>query len=98
MSEEEKVIAILKKVRDKYFIQASQRQCKQIRWAIDVAIRIVEKQVPKKPHADDNGGAEDYESWIECPECGEVVPEYTYENETECYCVGCGKKLKWEDE
>ena len=63
--------------------------------ALDLAISALEKQIPKRPHADDNGGAEDYECWIECPLCGEAIPEYTSENETECYCLRCGQKLDW---
>jgi hypothetical protein len=64
---------------------------------IDLAISALEKQLPKRPHADDNGGCEYYECWIECPDCGEAIPEYTSENETDCYCVGCGQKLDWSD-
>lgn len=66
--------------------------------ALDVAIKILEKQIRVNPNGYDNGGAEDYEEWAECPKCSESIPEYTLENETECYCIGCGQKLKWEVE
>ena len=60
-----------------------------------LAISALEKQIPKRPLADDNGSVEYHECWLECPLCGEAIPEYTSENETECYCVGCGQKLEW---
>jgi len=62
---------------------------------VNLAISALEKQMPKRPIADDNGSVEYYECWIECPLCGEIIPEYTSENETECYCLGCGQKLDW---
>ena len=65
---------------------------------LNLAITALEKQLPKRPHADDNGGCEYYECWIECPDCGEAIPEYTAENNTWCYCLGCGQKLDWEEE
>lgn len=53
---------------------------------------LIEKQILKRPDFQDN----DHESWGECPVCGESIPEYIEENETECYCLGCGQKLGWE--
>lgn len=64
---------------------------------LSLAISALEKQLPKRPHADDNGGCEYYECWIECPDCGEAILEYTSENETYYYCVGCGQKLDWSE-
>lgn len=67
--------------------------------ALHIAKEVLEKQIPKMPNSDDNGGyPENFESWIECPVCGETVPEYVEENETECYCLRCGQKLAWEKE
>ena len=63
--------------------------------AVSLAMEILEKQIPKQPLFDNNGGCEYYEEWIECPVCGEAIPEYTAENETKCFCVGCGQKLSW---
>lgn len=63
---------------------------------LELAIEALERQIPVNPNGYDNGGAEDYEEWAECPKCSESIPEYTLENETECYCIGCGQKLKWE--
>jgi hypothetical protein len=64
--------------------------------ALNMAIELFEKQIPKLPRPDDNGGCEYYEAWIECPVCSESIPEYTAENETSCYCIGCGQRLEWE--
>lgn len=59
---------------------------------------ILKKQIPQSPNYDENGSVEYPENWLECPGCGEVIPEYIAENETECYCLFCGQKLKWENE
>ena len=64
--------------------------------ALEIAAMLLKKQIPRLPSAHDNGGCEDYESWMECSECSELIPEYTEEYEIECYCLGCGQKLKWE--
>ena len=67
--------------------------------SIDLAISALEKQISKGPIGNDNGSyAEYFESWLECPKCGEAIPEYTAENNTWCYCLGCGQKLDWEEE
>lgn len=61
------------------------------------ALNIVEKQIPKQPLSDDNGGyPENYERWLECPVCGEPIPEYIEDSETKCYCLQCAQKLVWE--
>ena len=63
---------------------------------VDAILDIIEKQVPKTPKADDNGGYPEYfEKWIECPVWGEPIPEYVEDGETECYCLLCGQKLMW---
>ena len=53
---------------------------------LGLSLSALEKQIPKRPNADSNGSVEYYECWIECPDCGEIVPEYTSENETELLC------------
>lgn len=64
-----------------------------------IAISALEKQISKGPIGNDNGSyAEYFESWLECPKCGEAIPEYTAENNTWCYCLGCGQKLDWSEE
>ena len=67
------------------------------RQVVNIAIEALEKQIPKRPKAKRAYlYAEYFEEWLECPECGEAIPEYTSDNETECYCVGCGQKLSWD--
>ena len=67
--------------------------------AVEIAVTALEKQIPLRPVGDNNGGYPEYfEEWIECPKCGEPIPEYTEENETTCYCLGCGQKLDWSSE
>lgn len=60
---------------------------------IELLRELLEKQIPKWPVFQDN----DHETWGECPLCGESIPEYVEENETECYCLSCGQKLSWGD-
>lgn len=61
-----------------------------------LAISTLEKQIPKRPLYDDDGGYPEYfERWLACPICDEAIPEYTAENNTWCYCLGCGQKLDW---
>lgn len=63
-----------------------------------IAIKVLEKQIPKMPLFEDNGGYPEYfEDWLECPICGEAIPEYTAEKNTWCYCLGCGQRLSWEE-
>ncbi len=59
---------------------------------IDVAIEVLEKQIPKKPVIDLNKSLRD-----RCPSCGNVV--FTlYEDETKFpHCQWCGQKLGWEE-
>ena len=56
--------------------------------ALILAIKALEKQVPKKPI--DNIEQE----WFECPTCGKVV--VTYYDGKRHHCE-CGQSLKWED-
>ena len=57
--------------------------------ALILAIKALEKQVPKKPI--DNIEQE----WFECPTCRRVV--VLYHNGKRHHC-DCGQSLKWEDE
>ena len=57
--------------------------------ALILAIKALEKQVPKKPI--DNIEQE----WFECPTCRRVV--VLYHNGKRHHCE-CGQSLKWEDE
>lgn len=84
MSEEEKVIEILKKAKDKYLIKSPQRQYKQIRYAIDTAVRSIEKQIPKKVYyfvGDDSfegtccGIDLTNKDYKYCPQCGNMLGE-----------------------
>ena len=64
----------------------------------DKITEIFKKRISKRPIGNDNGNyAEYFESWLECPKCGEAIPEYTAENNTWCYCLGCGQKLDWSE-
>lgn len=66
---------------------------------LQLAIQALEKQLPKTPLFEDNGGYPEYfEHWLACPICDEAIPEYTAENNTWCYCLECGQLLDWSDE
>lgn len=55
---------------------------------INMAIKALEKQIPKKPIDNTKQG------WFECPTCRRVV--VTYNNGKRHHCR-CGQSLKWED-
>lgn len=69
-----------------------------LRDAIDVAIQVLEKQIPKKPTYDGDGYAPDgtfvWDEWL-CPCCGE---RYEVDYDDYDYCPNCGQKLDWSDE
>lgn len=66
--------------------------------ALDVAIRALEKQIPKKPTYEGDGYAPDgtfvWDEWI-CP-CCETRYEVDYDDYD--YCPNCGQKIDWSDE
>ena len=60
--------------------------------ALDIAIKVLEKQIPKKPT--DQTMVRDNEGYVgligKCPHCGEILEEDTV------YC-DCGQKLDWSE-
>lgn len=64
--------------------------------AFDMAIKALEKQIPKKPDIEGDGNDPDgnlvYDTWI-CPTCG-VSYEIDYDKYD--YCPSCGQKIDWE--
>ena len=70
----------------------------RVQQAEDLAIKALEKQIPKKPDFegdgyDDNGNII-YDTWI-CPCCKERYEVY-YDNYK--YCPVCGQALDWGEE
>lgn len=65
--------------------------------ALDTAIEVLEKQLPKKPNFEGDGYAPDgtfvYDTWI-CPSC-EGYYEVDYDDYV--YCPKCGQKLDWSE-
>ncbi len=94
---EREAIRKIRKIKYYFGTDEDQKDIEHNR-ALNLAIAALEKQVAVRPLGCDNGGAEDYEEWAECPKCSESIPEYTLENETECYCLGCGQFLNWSEE
>ena len=67
--------------------------------AIDMAIKALEKQIPKKPEYEGDGYADGklVYDYAKCPICGHDF-EYGI-NDWGCeYCSDCGQKLDWSDE
>lgn len=66
--------------------------------ANEMAIRALEKQIPKKPTYEGDGYAPDgtlvYDTWI-CPCCGK---RYEIDYDDYDYCPNCGQKFDWGDE
>ncbi len=67
--------------------------------ALDVAIQVLEKQIPKKPIM--KQCFEDLEEeYLCCPTCGEILTDrIPADNKTFYFhCMNCGQKLDWSDE
>lgn len=74
-------------------IGLSDKAAKRVVEARNMAIKALEKQIPKKPTYDGDGYAPDgtlvYDTWI-CPCCGKRY-EVDYDDYT--YCPNCGQKI-----
>ena len=66
--------------------------------AIDVAIKALEKQMPKKPEYEADGYADGelVYDYAKCPICGHDF-EYGINNWGCEYCSDCGQKLDWSE-
>ena len=66
--------------------------------ALEMAIKALEKQIPKNPTYDGDGYAPDgmfiWDEWI-CPCCGR---RYEVDYDDYDYCPDCGQKLDWSNE
>ena len=68
--------------------------------AFSVAIKALEKQIPKKPRKTDSyrGVLKKAYAYV-CPTCGNVCLEkYMNERQNTMFCWDCGQKLDWSDE
>lgn len=57
--------------------------------SIDMAIKALEKQMPRKPNLKDVGT----DQWLECPSCYDTK----IDDEGTEYCSACGQKLDWSE-
>ena len=58
----------------------------EYKYAVEVAVEALEKQIPKKPMEKDG--------WIACPNCEISMSGRMYVP----WCDNCGQALDWEDE
>ena len=59
---------------------------------MDIAIKALEKQIPKKPNIEGDGYADGqlvYDTWI-CPFCGK---HYEIDYDSYDYCPNCGQHI-----
>lgn len=67
--------------------------------AFDVALKALEKQIPRKPYYEGDGYADGelVQDYAKCPVCGY---EFEYDiNDWGCnYCSNCGQRLDWGDD
>ena len=70
-----------------------------LRGALDIAIKALEKQIPKRPvyEADGYADGELVYDYAECPECGHLF-EYGINDWCCNHCSDCGQKLDWSAE
>ena len=57
---------------------------------LKVAVKALEKQIPKKPRVDDD-------SWLCCPNCDETFAMFDNLNRRLLCCGCCGQKLDWSE-
>ena len=58
--------------------------------ALNMAVKALEKQIPKKPRVDN-------ESWLCCPKCNETFAMFDMLNRRLLCCGCCGQKLDWSE-
>jgi hypothetical protein len=79
-------------------IGLSDKAAKRVVEARNMAIKALEKQMPKKPTYEGDGYAPDgtlvYDTWI-CPCCDKRYEVYYDDYD---YCPNCGQKLDWSEE
>lgn len=64
---------------------------------IDMAIKALDKQIPKKPQFEGDGywnGELVYDTWI----CSNCDTGYEVETDRHKCCPNCGQKIDWSDE
>lgn len=66
--------------------------------AIDIAIKSLNKQIPKSPTYDGDGYAPDgsfvWDEWL-CPHCGS---RFEVDIDDYDYCPNCGQYIDWSEE
>lgn len=80
-------------------IGLSDKAAKRVVEARNMAIKVLEKQIPKKPIM--KQCFEDLEEeYLCCPTCGEILTDrIPADNKTFYFhCMNCGQKLDWSDE
>ena len=66
--------------------------CSYMEEELDIAIKALEKQIPKKPI----NQSEEYDrTYGNCPCCGEMVVDYP---DDFIVCSNCGQRLDWSDD
>lgn len=88
----QEIIEWLKSIKEKYIHGGDEDFDKKRKIAIDIAVSVLEKRIPKKP-------IENKFPWAICPVCGgsvylKNVQEYI-QNEKITYCEHCGQALDW---
>lgn len=97
MEQKKETIEILK---DLWRYEHSEYSEKDIRKALDIAIKALEKQIPQKPEyiADGYSDGELVYDMAKCPNCGNDDYEYDYGNWGKPFCPECGQALNWSKE
>lgn len=92
---EQEAIKYIKLFREEWDVNSKTKNAE----ALDVAIKALEKQIPKKPFKtmDENNPYYKYMPWC-CPCCRETLYEDTeWGGQEFAYCTECGQKLDWRE-
>ena len=86
----EEAIKHFKSLQKRYTKEHNGRMCEKV----NLALKALEKQVPKKPIIRKTKDYFGYVEYIICPNC-EIV-EFGHEHP--CFCKLCGQALDWSDD
>ena len=81
-------------------IGLKENSVKMVVKARDLAIKALEKRIPKKPRKTDSyrGVLKKVYAYV-CPTCGNArLEKYMNERQNTVFCWDCGQKLDWSDE
>ena len=86
----------IRRIKDHFSVHDDGRPTPYLDEAVSIAIKALEKQIPKEPYYSGDGywnGELVYDTWT-CPNCSK---SYEVDYDDYDYCPNCGQKIKREE-